>query len=235
MGVYLLGDIHGDWRILTYLCKKLNKDDIVIQLGDHGVNYYGTGQDDNLKKKIAKLDCTFIFLTGNHDVRSSKFKGYSLTEINNDEIKGSFYVNGKYPNQLFTPMFGVMEIKDNKMLFLCGSYSVDKWFRIQNGWNWFEDEQLSEDEKLEVLDLITEDNSFDYVLSHTCPYKYQPTHLFLDCIDQSSVDNSMEYFLQDVESQINYEHWFFAHFHSTEKCWDKGTMIYENLIPLEEI
>lgn len=235
MSVYLLGDIHGDWRTVTYLCKNLTKNDIVIQLGDHGINYYGTGQDDNLKKKIAKLNCTFIFLTGNHDRRASNFKNYSLTKIEKNGIKGNFYYNGSYPNQLFCPMFGIMEIENNKMLILSGSYSVDKWYRLQNGWNWFEDEQLLEDEKIEVLELIEKENTFDYVLSHTCPYKYQPTHLFLDGIDQSSVDNSMEYFLQDVESQINYNHWFFGHFHNTEKCWDRGTMIYEDLIPLEEI
>lgn len=235
MAIYLLGDIHGDWRMVTYLCKNLNKNDIVIQLGDHGINYYGTGQDDNLKKKLAKLNCTFIFLTGNHDRRASNFKNYSLTEIARNGIKGKFYYNGSYPNQLFCPMFGVMEVENNKMLILSGSYSVDKWYRLQNGWNWFEDEQLSEDEKIEVLELIEKENTFDYVLSHTCPYKYQPTHLFLDGIDQSSVDNSMEYFLQDVESQINYSHWFFGHFHNTEKCWDKGTMLFQNLIPLEEI
>jgi 3-oxoacid CoA-transferase subunit A len=235
MGIYLLGDMHGDWRKITYLCKNLTKNDIVIQLGDHGVNYYGTGQDDNLKKKIAKLDCTFIFLRGNHDRNHSQFKGYSFTDFDKGGIKGKFYINGKYPNQLFTPMYGMMEIKDNKMLFLCGSYSVDKWYRIHNGWNWFEDEQLSENEKLEVLEILESQNDFDYVLSHTCPYKYRPTHLFLDSIDQSTVDNSMEHFLQDVESQINYRKWFFGHFHNTEKCWDKGMMIYENLIPLEEI
>ena len=93
MSVYLLGDIHGDWRTVTYLCKNLTKNDIVIQLGDHGINYYGTGQDDNLKKKIAKLNCTFIFLTGNHDRRASNFKNYSLTKIERNGIKGNFYYN----------------------------------------------------------------------------------------------------------------------------------------------
>jgi len=88
---------------------------------------------------------------------------------------------------------------------------------------------------LEVLELISQDNTFDYVLSHTCPYKYQPTHLFLSGIDQSTVDNSMEYFLEEIEGQINYNQWFCGHFHNTERLWDKGMMLYEDLKPLEEI
>ena len=103
--IYLIGDIHGDWRLLEYLCKDLTENDIVIQLGDHGINYYcGSHRDENMKKKIAKLKPTFIFLRGNHDRSLKDFEnklGYKLVHIQNDIIKGTFYLDEKFPNQLF--------------------------------------------------------------------------------------------------------------------------------------
>ena len=68
---------------------------------------------------------------------------------------------------------------------------------------------------------------YNYVLSHTCPYKYMPTHLFLSCIDQSTVDNRTEEFLDAVNNIIDYDTWFCGHYHSDEPLWDKGYMLYE--------
>lgn len=237
--IYLLGDVHGDWRKITYLCKHLTKNDIVIQLGDHGINYYGTGQDDHLKKKIAKLNCTFIFITGNHDRRAEHFKNYSLVDIDiKDTIKGKFYYNGHYPNQYFCPMYSLFEVCKKTFLNISGSYSVDKYYRIMNGWNWFEDEQLSINEQNDILEKIEIDNVWknpDYVLTHTCPLRYQPTHLFLNGIDQSKVDITMEKFLNIIEKKINYKHWVLGHYHATERLWEKGLMLFEDLISLKEL
>ena len=239
--IYLIGDIHGDWRLLEYLCKDLTENDIVIQLGDHGINYYGgSHRDEQMKKKIAKLKPTFIFGLGNHDRSLRDFEqklNYERKFIQNDIIKGEFYYDGNFPNQLFLPRYSMFEVLGKKFLGIWGSYSVDKYFRLMNGWNWFEDEQLSEDEKSEILETINtyEDwKSVDYIISHTCPFKYRPIHLFLDGIDQSQVDNSMEFFLEQVEEMVDYKHYFFGHFHATERLWDKGYMIYMNIKNLKD-
>ena len=54
---------------------------------------------------------------------------------------------------------------------------------------------------------------FDIVLSHTCPYKYEPTEVFLPMIDQDSVDASTEHWLDRIEEQIRYIAWFCGHWH----------------------
>ena len=61
---------------------------------------------------------------------------------------------------------------------------------------------------------------FDIVLSHTCPYKYEPREVFMSGIDQSKVDKSMEYFLDKIEGSIHYDKWYCGHYH-TEKIVDK--------------
>lgn len=61
---------------------------------------------------------------------------------------------------------------------------------------------------------------FDIILTHTCPYKYEPIKVFMQRLDQSKVDKSMEKFLDKVEQSINYDKLYCGHYH-TEKQIDK--------------
>lgn len=57
-------------------------------------------------------------------------------------------------------------------------------------------------------------NEVDFILSHTCPRKYQPTDLFLNFIDQSTVDTSMEDWMDKITSKIKWKYaWCFGHYH----------------------
>ena len=53
----------------------------------------------------------------------------------------------------------------------------------------------------------------DTVLSHTCPYQYEPREAFLPMIDQSTVDDSTEKWLEEIEQKLRYDHWFCGHWH----------------------
>ena len=55
---------------------------------------------------------------------------------------------------------------------------------------------------------------FDFVFTHTCPISFQPTDLFLSGINQSLVDNTMENWLEQVKSNINWRVWCFGHYHA---------------------
>ena len=74
---------------------------------------------------------------------------------------------------------------------------------------------------------------FDYVLSHTAPLSKEPTHLFLSNIDQSTVDKSMEEFLEKIKNQIEFKKWFFGHYHSDEIIDDKFRLMYNDIIELD--
>ena len=101
-----------------------------------------------------------------------------------------------------------------KTLIIPGAYSVDKYYRLHNGWTWFSDEQLSEEEMEKGRHLIEQnDFKFDLILSHTCPNIYVPTDLFIKVVDQSTVDKTMERYLGTIEYQTNYKLWLFGHFH----------------------
>lgn len=66
------------------------------------------------------------------------------------------------------------------MLVIGGAYSVDKYYRVSMGWNWFASEQPDEKIKSDVESALEQVHwKVDAVFSHTCPYNYMPTHLFL--------------------------------------------------------
>lgn len=67
----------------------------------------------------------------------------------------------------------------------------------------------------------------DVVLSHTVPLKYEPVEVFLEGIDQSSVDKTTEEWLDRIEEKLHYNRWFAGHYH-TEKKIDKLQLMFED-------
>jgi len=49
--------------------------------------------------------------------------------------------------------------------------------------------------------------------------------MFLDFIDQSTVDRSTEEWLQKIENQLDYKEWYCGHWH-TDKCDGKVLFFY---------
>lgn len=118
---------------------------------------------------------------------------------------------------------------NKKTLVIGGAYSVDKFFRLARGYNWYESEQPDEKTKDKVNNVLKKlNNKVDIILSHTCPYKYLPRETFLDGIDQSTVDNTTEYFLDEIENTTDYNKWYCGHYH-TDKDIDKIKFMYNKI------
>lgn len=142
---------------------------------------------------------------------------------------------GTYPNILFAIDGEVYDFNGNSCIVIGGAYSVDKYYRLARGWSWFPDEQPSEEIKAKVERVLAERNwKIDIVLSHTGPLKYEPTEVFLPMIDQSTVDKSTEVWLEQIEAKLDYERWYFAHYH-TEKEVGKIRIMHNDytMIPHE--
>ena len=69
--------------------------------------------------------------------------------------------------------------------------------------------------------------SFDIILSHTCPFKYEPTEMFLGVIDRRTVDDSTERWLDTIEDAGKYKAWFCGHWH-TDKRIDKMHFLFHS-------
>jgi 3-oxoacid CoA-transferase subunit A len=141
----------------------------------------------------------------------------------------------KYPNLLFACDGEIFTLAGKQCLVLGGAYSVDKYYRLQCGYAWFDDEQPDDAIKLLAEAKITNaNNKVDIVFSHTCPFKYIPTEMFLAGLDQSTVDNSTELWLDEIESRLDYKAWYCGHYH-TNKHIDKMHFLFENWEFLEDL
>ena len=96
---------------------------------------------------------------------------------------------------------------------------MDKFYRIARGYGWWEDEQPSAEIKQYVEQKLQE-NKIDVILSHTCPFKYEPVEVFLPGIDQSTVDTSTEKWLDAIEDTTDYIAWFCGHWHINKRIDD---------------
>lgn len=222
--LFITGDTHGKFAHLNILRNHdLSKDDVVVILGDVGVNYYGGRRDKRSREILAEYPCQFFLIHGNHERRPRTVKGYCLTY---SLYNGAGWVEPRYPNQFFA-MDGEFEILGKRVLVLGGAYSVDKQYRLDNGWNWFDDEQMDDEVKDRLLH-ETELEQYHYVFSHTCPYDVIPRDMFLGVVDQGSVDNSMEIFLQKISERIKFDKWFCGHWH-TDRVVDNYYFLYNSI------
>lgn len=229
--IFRTGDTHGDFERIVDFCESMNttKEDILIVLGDAGINYYLSGIDELLKRFLDKLPITIFCIHGNHEQRPYEIGTYEEMEWHG----GIVYVEKEHPSILFAKDGEIYDFNGKKAIAIGGAYSVDKFYRVARGFAWFKNEQPSDEIKQYVeQQLDTVDWKVDYVLSHTAPLKYEPTEVFLSGINQSRVDKATEEWLDMIENRLDYKKWYCGHYH-TEKKIDKIEFMFENYGTLE--
>lgn len=215
--LFIRGDTHGDFSWLATFCEEnqTTYDDAIIITGDHGFLYYGEGnwREENIKKVATKCKITIICLRGNHDDRPQNRKNMLFCELESDPTTPSgYYWEPDYPRIWYVADGSTLTINDKRFLFIGGSTSVDKEWRLLMGWRYFKDEELTREEFCNILDKI-DHHYFDYVITHTCPEAWMPTDLFMKGVDQSKISRQTEEFLTTVSEIINFDKWWFGHFH----------------------
>lgn len=225
--IYITGDKHADFKEVFDFCleNKTTLDDIMIILGDAGINYYLNDYDYLLKNSLKQIPITFFCIHGNHEERPENIKTYKTKKFHD----GIVYYEEDYPNILFAKDAEIYDFNNQKTLVIGGAYSVDKFYRIEYGYNWFESEQPTKEIK-EMVFKNLEKVSFqvDIILSHTAPFKYLPYEVFLSGINQNMVDQSTEHFLDEIENKTNYKKWYCGHFH-TDKIVDKIRFMFNDI------
>lgn len=224
--IYVTGDIHGEvFRVAEAVDRyKITAEDVIVILGDVGMNYYGNNHGDgHRKKKLNKLGVPVFCIHGNHEMRPGTIDTYHEVQWHG----GTVYIEDEYPNLLFAKDGEVYNLDGRKAIAIGGAYSVDKWYRLRMDMNWFPDEQPSEEIKTRVEQRLEELNwKMDVVLSHTCPERYMPVEAFLSGIDQCTVDNSTEEWLGRIEEKLDYDAWYCGHWHINKRI-DRVHFLFE--------
>jgi len=126
--IYITGDTHGKFERVFSFCEAMHtcREDVLIILGDAGINYYGGKKDICLKEKLAELPVTLFCLHGNHEARPASTGQYELCLWNGGQV----YVEDGYANLLFAKDGEVYGLGDHQCFVIGGAYSVDKYYRL---------------------------------------------------------------------------------------------------------
>ena len=210
----LTGDTHGEFERIETFCAEYDTSikDVLVILGDAGINYWLDQRDTELKERLSELPVTLFCVHGNHEERPEEVPGYEPAEWRGGEV----WVQPDYPNLLFAQDGSVYDFDGRKVLVIGGAYSVDKQYRLANGMQWFPTEQpdaYTKDLVERRLDQLGW--RIDTVFSHTVPLSYIPQYALLPNIDQRGVDRSTEEWLEQMERRLVYESWYAGHFHVT--------------------
>ena len=234
---WITGDLHGDFSRFDTFTK--DKSWNVIVLGDAGVNFWLSKRDRVLKYRICDKysNICFYLVRGNHEERPENISG--IETVYNEQVKSYVYLQKEFPNIKYFIDGNEYEIEGLKTLVIGGAYSVDKWYRLEKQsmgcyGGWFPEEQLNKEEMKKISN-THKGKSFDLILSHTCPYSWQPFDLFLPFIDQSKVDNGMEQFFEEILAHISFNKWCYGHFHDDRWQNDRARMFYKDCIEIKNI
>lgn len=197
----------------------------IIILGDAGLNFYLNKTDKKYKKLLNSQGYHIYCVRGNHEQRPELIANMHLE--NDSNVGNMTWVEEDYPNIRYFVDGGNYVIGGHPVLVIGGAYSVDKYWRlIRAGYSkndgdiadpkkcgWFKDECLTQEEMIAIQE-SNKGKKFDFIFTHTAPIDWEPTDLFLGCIDQTTVDKSMEYWLNNLKETFDWGVWCFGHYHA---------------------
>lgn len=247
---FVTGDTHG--LVMTRLmnidtAKYIPEETAVIILGDAGINFYLNKTDKKNKKVINNTGFTIYCVRGNHEERPENLP--DIIQEWDKTVQNKVYVEPEFPNIKYFIDGQDYEIAGKTALIIGGAYSVDKWYRLARAGvtdklhpdytnskktGWFPAELLTDDE-LEQIECNCTDNYYDVILTHTCPESWEPRDLFLSGLDQSTVDKSMEKWLDDFKNHIDWKIWLFGHYHDDRLVRPGVEMYYQDIENWEDI
>lgn len=225
---YITGDTHGSFGHIEKFCNRFSttKDDVLIILGDVGLNYYDNYEDIARKRFIDDLPITLFCIRGNHEFRPIYLPYIEYTVFGETDSYALY--EPEFDNIIYAIDNTVYTFNNKKYYVVGGAYSVDKYYRLENDMLWFEDEQCSFEESLHVIAMSKSLDGVHGILTHTCPLRYIPTEWFLSQVDQSTVDKGMELLFDRVYENLNHNVWYCGHYHG-EKVIDKMRFLYHSI------
>lgn len=228
----ITGDTHGDMTRFYNLQDSDPSTIGIIILGDAGCNYYLNKRDDKTKQKLEDTGYSYFLVRGNHEERPENIK--NMITIYNEDIQGEVFWEEKFPHIFYLKDGGIYNFSGHKTLVIGGAYSVDKYYRLSMGYQWFSEEQLTTTE-MKKINAENFGQKFDFVFTHTCPISWEPTDLFLSMINQETVDKTMEVWLDEFKDEIQWNIWLFGHYHADRLERPHVEMFYKDMEDLDTI
>lgn len=242
--LFFVGDMHGGFsgdqlklsRKQWPVQDSLNKEDVVIQMGDFGYVWYHSlhpkrKADDHYLDSLSKAKFTFAFVDGNHEnfdlleeFPEVQMWGNTVREIRPGVYhlkRGHVYtINGK---TVF--VFGGAQSDPNQIEYNFIGKGKNRKEKKQKSWWPQEMCSLEEmDTAWENLKLVN--YKVDYILTHTTA-----SIIIEDMFEDSyRAEDPLSIFLNLIRRRVKFSKWIFGHFHEDKKYIDIYNKLSENPI-----
>ena len=214
--IYITGDIHGEaWRFCDECMSgesKWTAEDKLIVCGDFGLIWYNsddyTGKNSNemALDDLATRPYEILFIDGNHENFNELYKYPEVEKYGAPVHKIRDNIYHLERGRIYT-------IEDKTFFTFGGAYSIDKGIRQENISWWRQELPNDEEYKQGIEALKNAGNKVDYIITHTAPKEIIKTMLQMYPLIE---DGELTGFFDWIMFEIDFEKWFFGHFHIDE-------------------
>lgn len=253
--IYLTGDTHGDWRRFSTSNfpdqKEMTRDDVVIVCGDFGI-WHDTKEERYWLNWLAEKPFTVCFIDGNHENFDRLYGGefpeidycggkahkireniYHLERGYVFEICGKkiFAFGGASSHDIDD---GILDrddyVNDDDFYDACYRYrKYGKSFRI-NHLSWWKEELPSQEEMDRGINSLNRVGwKVDYIVTHCAPQ--QIASIISNGFYGS--DKLTMYFNGLLDKGIQFDSWFFGHYHNSRRIMSKFYLLYGEIMRIE--
>lgn len=234
MKLGITGDMHGDpYFQQIYKARKLGYSHLMV-CGDFTYIWDGSVKEQRRIDYMSKIGLDILFVDGNHE-NHVLLNQYPVVEIYGGKAH-------KIRDNIYHLMRGeIYTIEGKKFFTFGGANSTDMVYynmygkrkvRVE-GKNWWKEEKPTVEEGIHALDKLSKsDWKVDYIITHTA----FPKAIVTIGGDPKRIDD-LAWFLHGVQEAVEYNKWYFGHFHTNHEIVDaKAMCLYKNIeeIKLED-
>lgn len=207
--VLISGDTHGEFEDLSGAIRELSPAAVIVA-GDFGYWHEsdlveGGSPEAFLHEGLRHPGVPVYFCDGNHENHAM------LQALVREQGWENPIEAGE--DLFYLPRGSSLEIRGHKCLFMGGAFSIDKAWRVE-GKSWFPEEDVTEEEIERTLARPDLD-SFDTVITHTCPSVCLPAvcaavGIQPEWVTSDATERALQRLLEAVP---NAKDWYFGHWH----------------------
>lgn len=218
MSLFVTGDLHGR----SYLRKldafdrafghHLNRDDLVVVLGDLSVPWHVPADDDDLAliRHIDEFPWTTLFVDGNHE-NHTYLDSLNVTPRFGDDAH-------ELTDHLVHLMRGrVYDLAGHESLVMGGARSLDA-DSLRRAGSWWAREVPDAQERTILDQAVARHRSVDLVLTHA-PSSSQLAAHALDTMSPWRPDEYNQWLQEHIADRLRYRMWFYGHMHD-DRPWE---------------
>ena len=235
--IFVTGDTHADIDIGKLNSSHfpdgrfLTKNDYVIITGDFGLIWdvnQSTKRELYWLEWLSNKPWTTLFIDGNHENFDR------IEKLNTKNMFGGTV--GVVNDSIFHLKRGeIYDIEGIRFFAFGGAMSTDKEHR-HIGISWWPQEIPSYTEMSYAIDNLTKfGNKVDVIITHTCPNRLIEPVIRASNINRDSKylsfrkDDPVSKFLDEIDKKVEFQKWFFGHFHCDVDIDDTYFCMYYNI------